>query len=126
MLNSEETAPDKKSLLTTLNEDFLLNQLCYLQMNLMDQTRVKVCRKIKEVLRSSFSLKDRTSSDLAVKMEQSIHRAYFLQQAKYRQAVVWLVRELEVASIHQSKSLGVSELAAFSCRCAKIFSRVRI
>ena len=126
MLSSEGSAPEAKSLLDTLNEDFLLKQLCYLQMNRMDQTRVRVCRKIKEELRSRFGLRDRASSDLAVRMEQSLHRAYFLQLATYRQAVVWLVRELQVASPHQSNSVEASQLAAFSSRCAAVFTRARV
>ena len=102
-----------------LCQDFLVNQLCYLQMDRMDPTRIKVCRKLKAELRGTYQLGERAAADLALKMERSVHRAFFLQLPTYRRAVVWLVRKIQV--LPDSPVQGSRRLRA---RC--LFDQVRL
>lgn len=62
----------------------------------MDDTRVKVCRKLKTVAVKLGVIDRRLAECHAVDIESKVYRRHFVCKKMYRQAVVGIVRKMEV------------------------------
>lgn len=79
-----------------IHSDLLIHKLCYKQCEGMSPIRMKVCRKMKTLLQSSFDFKDAEVSSLVVELEAEIHRAYFYSVSLYKRAVIWYFKRIAV------------------------------
>lgn len=76
--------------------DFIIKQMCYVEKREMSEMRIKVCKKLRCVIQEVYGFDHVSSGNSAVRMETSMHQAFFFDDSLYRQAIVWLVRWLSV------------------------------
>ncbi len=106
--NAEEIDP--KEFIPKSLEDFIMNRMVYNASRCYNQTRITVCRKLKDLSKKRYNLTDRQSSIFALRLEELTHKAFFFDETQYKKAIVSFVRHIDVNIISYFQSQEFSNL----------------